>query len=158
MTRETAGLASIATGFFLRETGNGETILAVTIVTVIACGFGMVSSLSRVRESARRASRRALVLNAGAVWTAALVLAFRSEAALSGCALIGLGVGLAGTTVLEVIERGAVAIAQRLAGIETPVSKQEFEQKLGDVRNSAQVAVSERRREEKARENDKPDA
>ncbi len=156
--RGTTGAASILTGWMLDATGNGEPVIVVVGVTLVACTFGMLSSLSRVKQTALRdGGVRALALNAGAVWTAALVLSFRSEAALSGCALIGLGVGLAGTTILEVIERGAVAVAQRLGGIDTPVSKEEFHEKIGDVRQKAQVAISERRRDEKAAKPDEPE-
>lgn len=142
--RVEAGAASVLAGWLLERSGNGQAIAVVAGVTLIACTFGMLSSLSRVRQSARERAWYSLAMNAGAVWTAALVLAFRSEAALSGCALIGLGVGLAGTTVLEVIERGAVAIAQRLAGVDMPVSTDELHEKIGDVRQETAKALAER--------------
>lgn len=155
--RVQAGLAVTLAGLLSQPTTNGGPFWVVLAVTSLSCTFGMLSSASRLRSASSAGGWRTILLNAGAVYTAALVLATETTRALTGVALVGLGVGLAGTTILEVIERGAIAIAQRLAGVETPVSKQEFHEQLGDVRQKAQVAVAEIRLEEKHRLPDQPD-
>lgn len=138
-----AGAAATLAGFLSQPTTNGGPLWVVLLVAFLSCTFGMLSSASRLRPASSAGGWRTILLNAGAVYTAALILAIETTRALTGVALVGLGVGLAGTTILEVIERGAIAIAQRLAGVESPVSKQEFHEQLGDVRQKAQVAVSE---------------
>ena len=110
------------------------------IVTALSCSFGMLSSLSRVHKG--MAAIRSLVMNAGAVWLAAFVIAAKTHADLPGGVLIGLGVGLAGSAVLEVIEKGVMAAAHRMSG--TPmVTVEELDQRIGDERNRIAAVFAE---------------
>lgn len=128
---------------FQSSTADGTPILMVVIVVMIATLFGMLSSLARVQEREGPRAIRQLLLNAGAVWITALAIALQLEASLPLCALIGLGIGLAGSAALEVVERGTIAIANRILGIEGIVTKPELDERIGEVRQSAQIAMSE---------------
>ena len=114
--------------------------LDIAIVTAFSCAFGMLSSMSRVHRGV--AGLRSLIMNAGAVWLAAFVIAAKTNADLPGGVLIGLGVGLAGSAVLEVIEKGVLVVARRMVGPEV-VTVEELDQRIGDLRNAAQAALSE---------------
>lgn len=123
-------------------TGGGLTISGMAVVTGVSCVFGMLSSASRILEAKTPGAARQLLMNAGAVWIAAFSLGLFTAASLAGAALIGLGVGLAGTKVLEVIEAGAIALALRITG-QKPVTHGELDQAVGEVRQRAQAAISE---------------
>ena len=110
------------------------------IVTALSCAFGMLSSLSRVHKG--MAAIRSLVMNAGAVWLAAFVIASKTHADLPGGVLIGLGVGLAGSAVLEVIEKGVLAVTYRIVGAPV-VTVEELDQRLGDERNRVAAVFAE---------------
>jgi hypothetical protein len=72
------------------------------------------------------------------VWTAAFALASAWRAELPTAALIGLGIGLAGTKALELIESGVL----RAMG-KQPVTRAEVEDIVGNLRNDTQAVVSE---------------
>lgn len=110
------------------------------LVTAVSCAFGMLSSMSRLHKGL--AGVRSLIMNAGAVWLAAFVIAAKTHADLPGGVLIGLGVGLAGSAVLEVIERGVLAVTYRIMG-EPVVTVEELEQRLGDERNRVAAVFAE---------------
>lgn len=114
--------------------------LDMAIVTALSCAFGLLSSLSRVHKG--MAGLRSLIMNAGAVWLAAFVIAAKTHADLPGGVLIGLGVGLAGSAVLEVIEQGVLVVTRRMIGPDV-VTVEEFEQRLGDERNRVQAVFAE---------------
>ncbi len=138
-----AGSAGAITAWAMQTTGDGEPLIATMVITIIACGFGMVSSISRVRASDKGSAGKSLALNAGGVWIAALGISLQVEASLPMSALIGLGVGLAGSTILSIVEEGAVALARRILGEGHTVNREELEEKVGEVRQQAQLAVAE---------------
>ena len=125
----------------------------MALVTALSCTFGMLSSLSRVHKGV--AGLRSLIMNAGAVWLAAFVIAAKTHADLPGGVLIGLGVGLAGTAVLEVIENGVLGITRRVVGAPL-VTVEELDQRLGDLRNAAQVVFAEAAIEKHKEQDDDP--
>lgn len=135
------GLFGSAGAWLLAGEG-GMSPLEVALITAASCAFGMLSSLSRVQALAGRSAVRTMAMNAGAVWLASFVLALLARAEIAGVVLIGLGVGLAGTAVLEVIEKGAVGLAQRLAGAPV-VTRSELDERLGDERNRVTAAIAE---------------
>lgn len=112
-------------------------------VVLAATLFGMVSSLSRLSDRETARGMRKLALNAGAVFVMALALVLQVKASLPLCALIGLGIGLAGSAALEIVERGTLALATKILDTAGLVKKEELDEKLGEVRQQAQVAVSE---------------
>jgi hypothetical protein len=136
------GLAGSAGGM---AAASGLPLGAMAAVTGASCLFGMLSSASRLAAVGPVSAVRIVLMNGGAVWIAAFALAVFTQAGLATAALIGLGVGLAGTKALEVIEGGAVALAQRISGktLEQPVTRHEMEEMLGDLRNDTQAAVSD---------------
>lgn len=138
-----AGMTGALTGWLLQPTPGGMTLLEVVVVTGVSCAFGMLSSLSRVNDVRGRGAKFVL-MNAGAVWIAALVIVLQARMGLAGCAMVGLGVGLGGTAVLEIIERGTIALAARMMGNQI-VSRDEFHEELGRNRQRTQKAVSELR-------------
>lgn len=125
--------------------------LEIATVTAISCAFGMLSSLSRVQKG--MSAVRPMVMNAGAIWLTAFVVASKAPVDLSGCVLIGLAIGMAGTPVLEAIEKGALGIVQRMVGAPV-VTVEELERRLGDVRNAAQAALAEQAVEHNTKELD----
>lgn len=135
------GLAGSA-GAWLIADGGGLTVIGMAVVTGLSCTFGMLSSLSRVLDARTPGAARQMLMNGGAVWIAAFSLGVLTQASLAGAALLGLGVGLAGTKVLEVIEAGAVGVANRVSGTK-PVTLEQLAEKLGEVRQDTQKAVSE---------------
>jgi hypothetical protein len=122
--------------------GDSLSVVGVALVTGVSCLFGMLSSASRIQIAPGLSATRVVLMNGGAVWIAAFSLAAFTEAKMASAALIGLGVGLAGTKALEVIEAGAVALAQRVSG-KQPVTREEMQQMIGDVRNDTQAVVSD---------------
>jgi hypothetical protein len=122
--------------------GDSLSVAGAALVTGISCLFGMLSSASRIPMAPGLSATRIVLMNGGAVWIAAFSLAAFTEAKMASAALIGLGVGLAGTKALEVIEAGALALAQRVSG-KQPVTKEEVAQIIGDLRNDTQAAVSD---------------
>lgn len=136
-SRAGTGLAG-ALGSWAVSTTLGASQIA--IVAAVSCAFGMLSSLSRVQKG--MAAVRSLAMNAGAVWLAAFVIASKTNVDLAGCVLIGLGVGMAGTAVLEVIEKGVLAVTYRLIGAPV-VTVEELDQRLGDERNRVQAVFAE---------------
>jgi hypothetical protein len=129
-------------GAMLVAPGGSLTVIGVALVTGVSCLFGMLSSASRIQIAPGLSATRVVLMNGGAVWIAAFSLAAFTEAKMASAALIGLGVGLAGTKALEVIEAGAVALAQRVSG-KQPVTREEMQQMIGDVRNDTQAVVSD---------------
>lgn len=117
------------------------TIAGVALVTAVSCVFGMLSSLSRVK-AAQETGLRYLFMNAGAVWLASFVLASSGEADIPRAVMIGLGVGLAGTKILEIFERGIIGTAERMFGAK-PVMQHELDKRLGDERDQVQSALAE---------------
>lgn len=144
----TPGLFGGLTAWLARPHGeDGLTVLAVLLVVTIGSLFGMISSLSRLRGAAFGGELRTVAFNAGAVITASFALAMEVEASVEITALIGLGVGLGGTPILEIFERGAIALAARAWGSAMPVSKDEMDQAIGDLRNQTQAMRAEQNRE-----------
>jgi hypothetical protein len=137
----TTGLAG-SVGGMMATPGGSLSVLGIALVTGISCLFGMLSSASRIQIAPGLSATRVVLMNGGAVWIAAFSLSVFTAAGLASAALIGLGVGLAGTKALEVIEAGAVALAQRVSG-KQPVTREEMQKMLGDVRNDTQAAVSD---------------
>ena len=126
----------------------------VAVVTAVSCAFGMLSSLARVKQGMGGIGvLRALAMNAGAVWLAAFVIASKAHVDLPGCVLIGLGVGRAGTPVLEVIETGVLAVARRLVG-PAMVTAEELDHRLGDERNRVAAVFAEASVEKHKEQND----
>lgn len=125
----------------------------IATVTAISCAFGMLSSLSRVQKG--MSAVRSMAMNAGAIWLAAFVIASKAPVDLAGCVLIGLAIGMAGTPVLEAIEKGALGIVQRMVGAPV-VTMDELERRLGDVRNAAQAALAEQVVTHTEEQNDEP--
>lgn len=127
----------------------------IAAVTAVSSAFGMLSSASRLADMAPRRTALTLMMNGGAVWIAAFAISITTGAQLAATALIGLGVGLAGSKVLEVVEAGAVAVAQRLSGKE-PMTREDVERIVGDLRNDSAAAFAEvnvkRRRDREARD------
>jgi hypothetical protein len=119
-------------------------VATTALATAMSCAFGMLSSLSRVQAARGHSAIKALAMNAGAVWLTAFVAAVKLHADLPGAVLIGLGVGLAGTTALEAVERGTLALIARVAGAPVVTHKQ-LDERLGDERNRTQAALSEGR-------------
>jgi len=138
-----AGSAGAITAWLLKPVGDGSPLIATIVITVIACGFGMVSSISRIAAAEKKNAGRSLALNAGGVWIAALALALQFKTSLPMSALIGLGVGLAGSTILAIVEAGAIALAKRVLGEQQIVVREELDEKVGEVRQQAQLAVAE---------------
>lgn len=141
------GIAGSLAGWFLTAEGHLSTI-GIATVTGVSCIFGMLSSMSRLEVIKQKAIRQ-LLMNAGAVWLSAFIIAAKTDPEITTAAMIGLGVGLAGTKILEIMELGVLTLTYRLTGVQ-PVEKQDLEekigdvnQKLGDVRQEAQKAVSE---------------
>lgn len=129
----------------------------IAVATAVSCAFGMLSSLARVTQG--NGALRTLAMNAGAVWLAAFVIASKASVDLPGAVLIGLGVGMAGTTVLEVIETGVLAVARRMVGTQT-ITVDEMNQRLGDERNRVQTVFAEaslEKRKEERENDDRPD-
>lgn len=118
------------------------TYFSVALVTGLSCLFGMLSSLSRVKAADSGMAVRQLLLNAGAVWIVSFGLTVQINASVATAALVGLGVGLAGTRALELAEQGTLSLLQRMYGV-NPVGRAELDQKLGDVRQDTQRVVSE---------------
>lgn len=138
-----AGSAGGIAAWLMQPAGDGSPLIATMAVTVIACGFGMVSSVSRIAAAEKAHAGRSLLLNAGGVWIAALALALQFKSSLPISALIGLGTGLAGSTILSIVEAGAVALAKRVLGDNQIVVREELDEKVGEVRQQAQLAVAE---------------
>lgn len=148
LARAGTGVAGTLGSWAASETlGNTQ----IATVTAISCAFGMLSSLSRVQKG--MSAVRPMIMNAGAIWLAAFVLASKTPVDLAGCVLIGLGVGMAGTPILEAIEKGALGLVQRMIGAPV-VTMEELERRLGDVRNAAQAALAEQAVEHNTKELD----
>lgn len=137
------GLIGALTAWGMQAATDHMTYFAVAIVTGLSCLFGMLSSLSRVKAADSGMAARQLLLNAGAVWIVSFGLTVQINASVAMAALVGLGVGLAGTRALELAEQGVLGLLRRMYGV-NPVDRAELEQKLGDVRQDAQRALSER--------------
>lgn len=124
--------------------GEELTMLGAALVTGLSALFGMLSSASRVTEPTARPMVRLLLMNGGAVWIGAFSVVWTLHSSMGQAAMIGLGMGLAGTRALEVLELGTMGIVARITGRD-PIERRELEQLLGEERKRMQAAISEGR-------------
>ena len=139
----TGTTGAMAAWLLQSSSDDGTPIIVIVGVVLVAALFGMVSSLSRLTDRETPKGLRKLVMNAGAVWIMALGIVLQINASLPLCALLGLGIGLAGSAALEIVERGTLALATKIFDTAGLATKEELDEKLGDVRQKTQIAVAE---------------
>jgi len=138
------GLVGALTAWLWAPTEGGLPLIGVAVLTLLSCAFGMASSLARVEDAkAFKQARRQLIWNAGGVWIASLMIALMTKSDLPWSLGIGLGVGMAGTRVLEVLENGVVGLTRRVAPGADGLD--EVRRELSDIRKQTQAAISEER-------------
>ena len=125
------------------STDDGTPIILLLGVVFVAALFGMVASLARFSDRGTSAAMRKLLYNCGAIWILAGAAALQTQASPPLTALMGLGIGMAGGALLEILERGTLALANKILSDHGLVKREELDEKIGEVRQNAQIAVSE---------------
>jgi ribosomal protein L16/L10AE len=134
------GLAGAAAWLVIADGGLSQ--IGVGLVAGISAGFGMLSSVSRAQR-AKGWAVRTLLMNGGAVWIAAFCAASLTTKDPALVAMIGLGVGLAGTRALEVVEIGALTVLSRVSGKTEGEKRQQDQNLLAAAKLGATAALRE---------------
>lgn len=147
VNRETAlaagftGMAGSTSGWIIE--GLDASVIVKAVIVAIACTFGLLAWADKAVAMRReRSVTRLILMNAGAVYTMALITAWLVPGPLPVAAGLGLGVGLLGTKALQLGEDAATKALNRIFG-DPVVTRAELDERLGDVANRVQGAISE---------------
>lgn len=134
------GMAGSTSGWIIE--GLDTSIIVKAVIVAIACTFGFLAWADKAMATRRGGLTRLILMNAGAVYTMALITAWLVPGPLPVAAGLGLGVGLLGTKALQVGEDAATKALNRIFG-DPVVTRAELDERIGDVANRVQGAISE---------------
>lgn len=146
VNRETAlaagftGMAGSTSGWIIE--GLDASVIVKAVIVAIACTFGLLAWADKAMTTRRGGVTRLILMNAGAVYTMALIAAWSVPGPLPVAAGLGLGIGLLGTKALQMGADFTTKTLNRVFG-DPVVTRAELDERLGDVANRVQGAISE---------------